>query len=147
MASNKFKPKASTNIIEGANPVNTEENTNAPEVKDETTPDVTPNVTPEVTPEETPNNDGVKNATPEEGVSPEVKKEDEDSEENQKPTVTFDDKDSNKKPIEKNVKVCTKVNHSCCIGGVRYHFEKGKQTNVPENVKSILKQADLLMPL
>ena len=61
-------------------------------------------------------------------------------------TVTFEEKES-KKPAVKNVKICTKVNHSCFIGGVSYHFEKGKQYNVPESVKSILRQADLLMPL
>ena len=61
------------------------------------------------------------------------------------PTVTFEDKKST--PIEKNVKVRLKAEHSCAIGGVRYNFEKGKQYNVPTNVKTILMQADLLMPL
>lgn len=60
-------------------------------------------------------------------------------------TVTFEDTKST--PIQKNVKIRPRVNHSCNIGGVAYHFEKGKQYNVPENVKSILLQADLLMPL
>ena len=126
MATNKFKPKASSNIIEGANPVDTEEiidsveagDTNVPEVKDDNTPV-----------EQTP-----------------VKEEAKDNKDVADDTVKFSDKDS-KTPIEKNVKICTKVNHSCTIGGVRYHFEKGKQVNVPASVKSVLKQADLLMPL
>lgn len=51
------------------------------------------------------------------------------------------------RPIERNVKVCLNTDHSCSIGGVRYHFEKGKSQNVPESVKAILKQAGLLTAL
>lgn len=110
-ATNKFKPKASSNVIEGVTPV--EEDS----VVDNTTP--------------------VTQEAPE--------KENEVTETTS--TVTFEDKSSKKTPSEKNVKIRTRVDHSCCIGGVRYHFEKGKQTNVPESVKAILLQADLLMPL
>lgn len=117
MAEKKFKPKASSNIIEGVTPV------------DPAMPSTTENVTESTPPspvEETP-----VTSTPE---VPET------------PVVTFEDKASTA-PVQKNVKVCTKVNHSCTIGGVAYHFVKGKQTNVPANVKAILLQADLLMPL
>lgn len=121
MAAKNFKPKASSNIIEGATPVEETEVT--------MTPDESVGATPV---EETP----VAEVTPEE-------KTEEVSE--TAPTVTFEDKKST--PIEKNVKVCLKTKHSCHIGGVAYHFEKGKQYNVPASVKSILMQADLLMPL
>lgn len=63
------------------------------------------------------------------------------------PAVKFDDKNTGKSPIERNVKVALIKNHSCTIGGVTYHFEKGKQYNVPQSVKTILKQAGLLSAL
>ena len=113
MAAKNFKPKASSNIIEGATPVENTEVT--------MTPDESVGATPV---EETPVTEVVSETAP---------------------TVTFEDKKST--PIEKNVKVCLKTKHSCFIGGVAYHFEKGKQYNVPASVKSILMQADLLMPL
>lgn len=128
MAARNFKPKASSNIIEGVTPV--EEQIPVTPVEEENV--VEPTSTSAV--QETPVTEAPK--TPEkENEVPETT-----------PTVTFEDK-SPKAPIEKNVKIRTRVNHSCCIGGVRYHFEKGKQTNVPESVKAILLQADLLMPL
>lgn len=124
MAASKFKPKASSNIIEGATPVEETEVTMTPDESVGATPtEETPVAeNPEVTP---------------------VEKTEEVSE--TVPTVTFEDNKST--PIEKNVKVCLKTKHSCIIGGVAYHFEKGKQYNVPASVKSILMQADLLMPL
>ena len=125
MAASKFKPKASSNIIEGATPV---EDTGVT-----MTPDESVGATPV---EETPV------AESKEEVAP-VEKTEEVSE--TEPTVTFEDKKST--PIEKNVKICLREKHSCIIGGTAYHFEKGKQYNVPESVKSILMQADLLMPL
>ena len=128
MASRNFKPKASSNIIEGATPV--EEVVTPVEQEEVAEPTSTP------APLETP----VAEAT--EATDHENEKVEETS-----PTVTFAEEKSNKTPAEKNVKIRTRVNHSCCIGGVRYHFEKGKQTNVPESVKAILLQADLLMPL
>ena len=115
MATKNFKPKASSNIIEGATPV--EEQSVITSVAQE---------------------DSVVEA-------PEVP-ETENKVEETNQTVTFEDK-TTKTPIEKNVKIRTRVNHSCSIGGVRYHFEKGKTVNVPESVKAILLQADLLMPL
>ena len=136
MATRNFKPKASSNIIEGATPVEeqipVEEQTTVAPVEEEKVVEAT------ATPveEETAVTDKA-----------EVSESKEDAVETTTPTVTFEDKSSKKTPIEKNVKIRTKVNHSCCIGGVRYHFEKGKQVNVPESVKAILLQADLLMPL
>ena len=124
MAANKFKPKASSNIIEGATPVEETEVT--------MTPDESVGATPV---EETPV------AESKEVAPVEYTKEVSETE----PTVTFEDKKST--PIEKNVKICLREKHSCIIGGTAYHFEKGKQYNVPESVKSILMQADLLMPL
>ena len=44
----------------------------------------------------------------------------------------------------KNVKVKVKKDHSCCIGGVWYNLEAGKEINVPANVKQILANAGLL---
>lgn len=129
MAARNFKPKASSNIIEGATPV--EEQIPVTPVEEENVAEAT--ATTEV--QETP--------VAEVAKAPEAVNEVPET----TPTVTFNEDKSNKAPIEKNVKIRTRVNHSCCIGGVRYHFEKGKQTNVPESVKAILLQADLLMPL
>ena len=118
MATRNFKPKASSNIIEGATPVE-EQIVDTPVEQEEV---AEPTSTPAVL--EAP----VAEAT-------EVQE-----------TVTFSENKTNT-PAEKNVKIRTRVNHSCSIGGVRYHFEKGKVVNVPESVKAILLQADLLMPL
>ena len=52
--------------------------------------------------------------------------------------------ESKSHPIERKVKICLAKDHSCSIGGIRYHFEAGKSYNVPEGVKSILRQAGLL---
>ena len=129
MATRNFKPKASSNIIEGATAVEEQNVDTSVEQKEVASATSTP------APLET----SVVEST--EATEHENEKVEETT-----PTVTFEDK-STKTPIEKNVKIRTKVSHSCCIGGVRYHFEKGKQTNVPESVKAILLQADLLMPL
>ena len=126
MASRNFKPKASSNIIEGATPVEETEVTNTPdEVSVEATPEKESPKT-EVTPVEGNDSNHEVSETA--------------------PTVTFEDTKSTA-PIEKNVKIRLRAKHSCSIGGVAYHFEKGKQYNVPASVKSILMQADLLMPL
>lgn len=61
--------------------------------------------------------------------------------------VNFNDNDIGEAPAPKNVRISLKTDHNCVIGGEHYHFVKGKQYNVPYEVKSILKQADLLMPL
>lgn len=37
--------------------------------------------------------------------------------------------------------------HNCSIGGVRYSFKKGEVVSVPENVRRVLAEADLLLPL
>lgn len=50
-------------------------------------------------------------------------------------------------PNTKLVKVRTKENHRCCIGGVYYTFEKGVAQNVPANVKDILQSNELLTAL
>lgn len=50
-------------------------------------------------------------------------------------------------PVEKNVKIRPNKNHTCHIGGEYYYFERGKYYNVPQNVKFILENAGLLMPL
>lgn len=55
--------------------------------------------------------------------------------------------DIDQKPVVKNVKVRTNADHNCCIGGVRYYFKKGVQTDVPCEVKSVLLKSGLLMPL
>lgn len=44
----------------------------------------------------------------------------------------------------KKVKVKVKKDHSCSIGGVWYNLVAGKETNVPEHVKQILANANLL---
>ena len=126
MAVNKFKPKASSNIIEGATPVDETGVTMTPEEFVEDTP---VKETPVVESNETILAENVKTGEVTETTS----------------TVTFEDKEST--PIEKNVKVRLKTKHPCFTGGAAYHFEKGKLCNVPESVKSILLQADLLMPL
>ena len=52
-----------------------------------------------------------------------------------------------KETAPSNVRVATKRDHSCTIGGVHYHFFKEKQQLVPVAVKDILLRADLLMPI
>lgn len=51
------------------------------------------------------------------------------------------------KTKDTNVKVAVMADHSCHIGGVPYHFEKGVPVYVPRPVKEILKNAGLLLPL
>lgn len=150
MASTKFKPKASTNIIEGATPVEEMEEKVTPSVE-ETEQTNTPeegvvNTTEQETPAQETSTEETKTEEPkvEEPKAP-VKEDSEEKKSTTPQTVTFEDKKST--PAEKNVKICLRAKHSCTIGGVHYHFEKGKQYNVPQSVKSILMQADLLMPL
>ena len=47
----------------------------------------------------------------------------------------------------KKTRVRLAVNHKCFIGGEWYFFTKGEAYNVPENVKRILSEANLLAPL
>ena len=63
------------------------------------------------------------------------------------PTVELVDEVTLKNIPERSVKIRLRHNHSCSIGGTRYHFEKGKQYNVPLSVKEILLQSDMLSPL
>lgn len=52
-----------------------------------------------------------------------------------------------KDPIQKNVKVTVSKNHRCKIGGVHYSFIANEEQTVPENVKKVLKQANLLVAI
>lgn len=72
--------------------------------------------------------------------------EDEVKVEEPKKEVVIEQPKTAKKP-EKMVKVKMKDRHKCCIGGVWYYLEQGKQYNVPENVKEVLMKADKLLPL
>lgn len=47
----------------------------------------------------------------------------------------------------KKVRVRVSANHRCYVGGEWYFFTKGEAYNVPENVKSILAEANLLAAL
>lgn len=63
------------------------------------------------------------------------------------PAVVMIDTDEEKRAPERMVKVAVAYKHGCTIGGERYDFVPGKQYNVPENVKEVLKQAGLLSAL
>ena len=61
--------------------------------------------------------------------------------------VTFTAK-TDKKPIERMVKVRLAKKYDGCIGGQWYHFAKDQVVTVPENVKRILNSAEgMLKPL
>ena len=61
--------------------------------------------------------------------------------------VTFTAK-TEKKPIERMVKVRLAKKYDGCIGGQWYHFAKDQVVTVPENVKRILNSAEgMLKPL
>lgn len=60
--------------------------------------------------------------------------------------VTMNVSAETKKPVH-NVKVRTNCDHRCSIGGVWYDFKKGVQQSVPDEVKTVLLRAGLLMPL
>lgn len=51
------------------------------------------------------------------------------------------------KKEEPRVKIKTKKNHRCFIGGTWYSFLEGKVTTVPQNVKNVLMKTDILAPL
>lgn len=144
MAGAKFKPKASNNIIEGATPVDETEGKVTPTVEETEKTNTPEEGVVNIPEQETPAQEtSDKETTETEAKTAPVKEDSEEKTTTQ--TVTFEDKKST--PMEKNVKICLKTKHSCNIGGVPYHFEKGKQYTVPQSVKSILMQADLLMPL
>lgn len=48
---------------------------------------------------------------------------------------------------KKDVRVRMAVNANCVIGGVRYVCNKGQVYTVPENVKRIFTEANMLVPL
>lgn len=61
--------------------------------------------------------------------------------------VTFTAK-TEKKPIERMVKICLAKKYDGCIGGTWYHFAKDQVVTVPENVKRILNSREgMLKPL
>ena len=82
--------------------------------------------------------------TPVEEVTP---TDDTPVEEEKTEEVTFTAK-TDKKPIERMVKICLARDFKGCIGGAWYYFKKGQVVNVPENVKRILnKKEGMLKPL
>lgn len=50
-------------------------------------------------------------------------------------------------PAPKRVKIKVNKYHRCCIGGVWYEFHPGKEYNVPQHVKEILRNGNVLMPV
>jgi len=60
--------------------------------------------------------------------------------------VSFKSFSSSKKPQD-NTRIRIKENHKCNIGGVWYNFLRGQCYYVPDNVRRILTEADLLLPL
>ena len=68
-------------------------------------------------------------------------------EDNKTNEVTFTAK-TEKKPIERMVKICLAKKYDGCIGGTWYHFAKDQVVTVPENVKRILNSKEgMLKPL
>lgn len=133
-ANKKFTPRASSNLIE-------EEVTENKETVDTEAP-VEDNVETVVAPENTEvaeeSHDTVEETKDE---TPEAPVEDKSAE------VTFTAK-TDKKPIERMVKVRLAKKYDGCIGGQWYHFAKDQVVTVPENVKRILNSAEgMLKPL
>lgn len=61
--------------------------------------------------------------------------------------VTFN-ATTDKKPIERMVKICLAKDFKGCIGGNWYYFKKNQTVTVPENVKLILNRKEgMLKPL
>lgn len=127
-ANKKFTPRASSNLIE-------EEVTENKETVDTEAP-VEDNVETVVAPENTEvaeeSHDTVEETKDE---TPEAPVEDKSAE------VTFTAK-TDKKPIERMVKVRLAKKYDGCIGGQWYHFAKDQVVTVPENVKRILNSAE-----
>ena len=133
-ANKKFTPRASSNLIE-------EEVTENKKTVDTEAP-VEDNVETVVAPENTEvaeeSHDTVEETKDE---TPEAPVEDKSAE------VTFTAK-TDKKPIERMVKVRLAKKYDGCIGGQWYHFAKDQVVTVPENVKRILNSAEgMLKPL
>ena len=133
-ANKKFTPRASSNLIE-------EEVTENKETVDTEAPveeDVETVVAPENTEVAEESHDTVEETKDETSEAP---VEDKSAE------VTFTAK-TDKKPIERMVKVRLAKKYDGCIGGQWYHFAKDQVVTVPENVKRILNSAEgMLKPL
>ena len=119
MANNRFNPKKPKNIIEGAE-VLSEDSESLDEILESATSATS----------------GVSNS--DDFSSEEVSVEE--------TTGNFTDESPKKAPVH-NVKIKTRCDHRCCIGGIWYDFKKGVQCSVPEEVKTILLKSDLLMPI
>jgi len=136
-ANKKFTPRASSNLIE-------EEVTENKEAVETEAP-VEDKVETVVAPE----NEEVAKASSETVVEEEAKDETPEAPVEDKSTdeVTFTAK-TEKKPIERMVKVRLAKKYDGCIGGQWYHFAKDQVVTVPENVKRILNSAEgMLKPL
>ena len=133
-ANKKFTPRASSNLIEEE----VTENKETVETEAPVEEDVETVVAPENTEVAEESNDTVEETKDE---TPEAPVEDKSAE------VTFTAK-TDKKPIERMVKVRLAKKYDGCIGGQWYHFAKDQVVTVPENVKRILNSAEgMLKPL
>ena len=133
-ANKKFTPRASTNLMEEE----VTENKEAVETEAPVEEDVETVVAPENTEVAEESHDTVEETKDE---TPEAPVEDKSAE------VTFTAK-TDKKPIERMVKVRLAKKYDGCIGGQWYHFAKDQVVTVPENVKRILNSAEgMLKPL
>lgn len=133
-ANKKFTPRASSNLIEEE----VTENKETVETEAPVEEDVETVVAPENTEVSEESNDTVEETKDE---TPEAPVEDKSAE------VTFTAK-TDKKPIERMVKVRLAKKYDGCIGGQWYHFAKDQVVTVPENVKRILNSAEgMLKPL
>lgn len=133
-ANKKFTPRASSNLIEEE----VTENKEAVETEAPVEEDVETVVAPENTEVAEESHDTVEET---EDETPEAPVEDKSAE------VTFTAK-TDKKPIERMVKVRLAKKYDGCIGGQWYHFAKDQVVTVPENVKRILNSAEgMLKPL
>lgn len=127
-ANKKFTPRASSNLIEEE----VTENKEAVETEAPVEEDVETVVAPENTEVAEESHDTVEETKDE---TPEAPVEDKSAE------VTFTAK-TDKKPIERMVKVRLAKKYDGCIGGQWYHFAKDQVVTVPENVKRILNSAE-----
>ena len=133
-ANKKFTPRASSNLIEEE----VTENKETVETEAPVEEDVETVVAPENTEVAEESHDTVEETKDE---TPEAPVEDKPAE------VTFTAK-TDKKPIERMVKVRLAKKYDGCIGGQWYHFAKDQVVTVPENVKRILNSAEgMLKPL
>ena len=133
-ANKKFTPRASSNLIEEE----VTENREAVETEAPVEEDVETVVAPENMEVAEESHDTVEETKDE---TPEAPVEDKSAE------VTFTAK-TDKKPIERMVKVRLAKKYDGCIGGRWYHFVKDQVVTVPENVKRILNSAEgMLKPL